>query len=84
MITYICKTCRESYPYPPVFCNECGIPFNALTFIFKDSEAKKVPQSDEEFKFFATRFAHECRLKGVVINNETCNLYDEWVKNIIN
>lgn len=29
-------------------------------------------------KFVATRFAHECRLKGVITNNETIKLFDKW------
>lgn len=33
-----------------------------------------------EVKFVATRFAHQCRLKGVATNNDTINLYDEWIK----
>lgn len=34
-----------------------------------------------DVKFLCTRFAHQCRLKGVGTNNETCNLFDEWLKN---
>lgn len=30
-----------------------------------------------EVKYRTTRFAHECRLRGVVTNNETANLYEE-------
>lgn len=33
-----------------------------------------------EVKFVATRFAHQCRLKGIATNNDTINLYDEWIK----
>lgn len=36
----------------------------------------------EKLKYLCTRFAHECRLKGVVTNNETIELFDEWIKNI--
>jgi len=32
----------------------------------------------EQIKFIATRFAHECRLKGVVSNHETIELFDKW------
>jgi hypothetical protein len=30
-----------------------------------------------EVKYRATRFAHECRLKGVTTNNDTVNLYEK-------
>jgi len=40
--------------------------------------ADSLPPS--EVRFIATRFAHQCRLKGVVTNNDTVNLYDEWIK----
>ena len=38
--------------------------------------------NEEELKFRATRFAHECRLRGVLTNHETVNLYEElYIKN---
>ena len=38
--------------------------------------------NEEELKFRATRFAHECRLRGVLTNDETVNLYEElYIKN---
>jgi hypothetical protein len=40
--------------------------------------ADSLPPS--EVRFIATRFAHQCRLKGVATNNDTVNLYDEWIK----
>ena len=33
-----------------------------------------------DIKYLCTRFAHECRLKGAGTNNDTCNLFDEWIK----
>lgn len=33
-----------------------------------------------DIKFICTRFAHQCRLKGVGTNDETCNLFNEWIK----
>lgn len=36
--------------------------------------------TSEEIKFLCTRFAHQCRLKGASTNNDTCNLFDEWIK----
>jgi hypothetical protein len=41
---------------------------------------KELAVFDEEMKFRATRFAHECRLRGVVTNDETVNLYEELYK----
>lgn len=31
-ITYICKCCGESFPYQPMFCNDCGVRFDTTTF----------------------------------------------------
>lgn len=42
----------------------------------------KVNWNIEDVKFIATRFAHECRLRGVVTNKDTCELFDEWFGNI--
>ena len=36
--------------------------------------------SEEDVKFIATRFAHECRRKHPVTNNETIILFNEWFK----
>lgn len=30
-------------------------------------------------KLISTRFAHECRLKAVVTNKDTCELFDTWI-----
>ena len=27
-----CKTCKETYPYEPAYCNECGMPYSITTF----------------------------------------------------
>lgn len=32
----------------------------------------------EDIKFYATRFAHQCRLNECATNNDTCNLFDKW------
>lgn len=40
--------------------------------------------SEEQVKFITTRFAHECRLKGAVTNNDTIQLYDNWITNFLN
>jgi len=29
---YKCNSCGEEYPYQPVMCNDCGMPFNSATF----------------------------------------------------
>jgi len=34
--------------------------------------------SEEDVKFFATRFAHQCRLHECASNHETCDLFDKW------
>ena len=47
--------------------------------ILQKSEEEKI-YSATDAKYLATRFAHQCRLKGVVTNNDTCNLYDEWIQ----
>lgn len=36
--------------------------------------------TEEEIKFLCTRFAHECRLKGVTTNDDTCKLFDKWIQ----
>jgi hypothetical protein len=37
----------------------------------------------EELQLIATRFAHQCRLKGITTNFDTVNLFKEWAKNNI-
>ena len=53
-------------------------PDNIITI--KPVEKGKKDYGIEYLKFIATRFAHECRLKGVVSNHETCTLFDKWIK----
>lgn len=53
-------------------------PDNTITI--KPVEKEKKDYGIEYLKFIATRFAHECRLKGVVSNHETCTLFDKWIK----
>ena len=36
--------------------------------------------SEEEVKFFCTRFAHMSRLMGCKTNNDTIVLFDDWFK----
>src|ERR1035437_1700695 len=43
---------------------------------------KKLGIPDTELKYMCTRFAHECRLKGALTNNDTCNLFDVWIKDV--
>lgn len=37
----------------------------------------------DDVRLIATRFAHQCRLKGITTNNDTVNLFDEWAHNNI-
>ena len=53
-------------------------PDNTITI--RTVEGEKKDYSIEYLKFIATRFAHECRLKDVVSNHETCTLFDKWIK----
>jgi hypothetical protein len=52
------------------------------TILIKNFKAPKENFTAEEVKFIATRFAHACRLKEVVTNKETCELFDKWFKEI--
>jgi len=36
-----------------------------------------LPLTAADIKFRCTRFAHACRLKGIVTNNDTVNLYEQ-------
>ena len=70
----------------------CELPVNSCLYQYwgKNFRPKKKlpiawkPHQDikETLKYLCTRFAHECRLKGVVTNNDTCNLFDEWYPDI--
>lgn len=52
----------------------------------KSPEAKAFHQkglyTEEDIKFYATRFAHQCRLNECATNNDTCNLFDKWFEEI--
>jgi len=52
------------------------------TILIKNFKAPKENFTAKEVKFIATRFAHACRLKEVVTNKETCELFDKWFKEI--
>lgn len=47
--------------------------------LFSDSKS----MLPSEVKLVATRFAYECRLKGVSTNNDTVMLYDKWINNFL-
>lgn len=51
----------------------------AISEILSRNEAE-MQTGAAQMKFIATRFAHQCRLKGVITNDETLRLYDEWIK----
>lgn len=53
---------------------------NWYTEIYGSYPNKQKLYSEEDVKFIATRFAHECRRKHPVTNNETIILFNEWFK----
>ena len=48
---YKCNHCGETFPYEPVYCNNCGARFSLTTFtIVKDITKKKLcPNCKEEW-----------------------------------
>lgn len=86
-----CSECGREYPFPMAkecFQSKMCKRFNNLklkvspdnTITIRAVEEEKKDYGIEYLKFIATRFAHECRLKGVVSNHETCTLFDKWIK----
>ena len=43
----------------------------------KTDVSGSLPLTAADIKFRCTRFAHACRLKGIVTNNDTVNLYEQ-------
>ena len=48
---YTCNNCGETFPYEPVFCNDCGIRFSLTTFtVAKDITKKRLcPNCEKEW-----------------------------------
>lgn len=41
-MAYKCKNCGETFPYVPVYCNECGISFTTETFELVNPQKKQI------------------------------------------
>ena len=57
---YKCKNCGEEFPYAPVFCNDCGSPFNAMTFSFINPLEKKCVAGCKSFEGGEIRHHKDC------------------------
>ena len=74
----VLNKCREEERLQTLYYKLKVSPDNTITI--RTVEGEKKDYGIEYLKFIATRFAHECRLKDVVSNHETCTLFDKWIK----
>ena len=63
---YKCKQCGEEYPYQPVFCNDCGSPFNHKTFSIIDPIEKVEIITLDDMYLNMQYYMEYCQLNGYV------------------
>jgi len=74
--TYVCRNCGETYPYQPVYCNECGVGFGHITFKVLVDGVQQTFSRDETIELCRKSYAQCDSGNGSYVD------FDEWVKEL--